>query len=127
MNGHPPRIPWDGQRAAAANAIAQLVGSKGKFQEEWITFSAALDCQRGQDPWLQPMETLHRFLSLRKDDLARGTLGYLAGEHSARNSNEARGRSPAAAWHKRPPASDGHASRDDLSQQPPGATDAAKE
>eukprot|EP00959_Pyramimonas_sp_CCMP1952_P292341 6114179-Pyramimonas_sp.AAC.1 len=52
-NGHPPLVPRGGQRAAAANAIAQLVGRDQKYQEAWLSFSNTLSRQRGQCPQRQ--------------------------------------------------------------------------
>eukprot|EP00959_Pyramimonas_sp_CCMP1952_P122734 2565508-Pyramimonas_sp.AAC.1 len=46
-NGHPPRIPWDGQRTAAARVVTHLVESSPKYQEEWKRFADKLDNQKG--------------------------------------------------------------------------------
>eukprot|EP00959_Pyramimonas_sp_CCMP1952_P146288 3062557-Pyramimonas_sp.AAC.1 len=104
-NGHPPLIPWDGQRAAAANAITQLVGRNQKYQEAWRSFSDTLSSQKGQCPQRQSLGTLHRFLSQMKGDLA---VEVLASERNVGEISSGAGDdSPAAFWSEAPAASDG--------------------
>eukprot|EP00959_Pyramimonas_sp_CCMP1952_P371108 7771680-Pyramimonas_sp.AAC.1 len=57
-SGHPPRIPWGGQRAAAARVASHLTGRSEKYRGEWDRYAVGLAEQRGQFPFRQRIGTL---------------------------------------------------------------------
>ena len=99
-NGHPPRDPWGGQRAAAARVVSHLAGKNQKYKEEWDRYADNLTDQKGQCPFRHSFHILLVFLTrLEGTALARGTITHLAAlPRETAASSPGGDESPAASW-----------------------------